>query len=108
MHTATRTTSTLSLGGHALAAVRGGVAAIVLRWRAYRNRRAVIGLLDFDDRMLADIGLMRGDVTSALASPRDVDPSTRLRLFAVERRASIRAQARDRARHLADAAGTGA
>lgn len=65
-------------------------------WTAWRHRRAVRDLLTFDDHMLADIGLTRGDVAAALAT-RDwsVDPSTRLRILAVERRAGARAQRRE-------------
>lgn len=37
--------------------------------RAIRNRRDVVSLAQFDDRMLADIGLNRNDVRSALAEP---------------------------------------
>ncbi|MER2605681.1 MAG: DUF1127 domain-containing protein [Siculibacillus sp.] len=69
--------------------------AVVKAWTLYRNRRAVRELLAFDDRMLADIGLMRGDVTAALSGPATVDPSTRLRILAVERRAGSRAQRRE-------------
>lgn len=59
---------------------------IAAAYRAWRNRRAVIGLLDLDDRMLRDIGLTRGDVTAALSGPRLQDPSTRLRALSAERR----------------------
>ena len=44
-------------------------------WRAWRNRRDVAKLLNLDDYMLRDIGLTRGDVTGALSSPRNHDPS---------------------------------
>ena len=64
--------------------------------RAWRNRRPVMQMLELDDRMLRDIGLTRGDVTSALASPMATDPSSRLRVMAVERRAGNRAQAYER------------
>ncbi len=55
-------------------------------FRAWRNRRAVTGLLDLDDRMLRDIGLTRSDVTSALAGKRSEDPSMRLAATTGERR----------------------
>jgi uncharacterized protein YjiS (DUF1127 family) len=84
------------LGGGAAAVVRGAGAVIKSLVRSWRNRRVVGDLLEFDDRMLADIGLMRGDVTAALSSPSGTDPSTRLRIFAVERRAGLRAQALER------------
>ena len=65
-------------------------------WRAYCNRRAVVELLQVNDHMLRDLGLTRGDVHASLACPLLEDPSARLRVFAVERRAARRAQARER------------
>lgn len=64
------------------------LSAIATGYRAWRNRRAVTGLLDLDDRMLRDIGLSRSDVTSALAGRRREDPSLRLAAAAGERRAA--------------------
>lgn len=64
-------------------------------WTKRRNRRAVTTLLDLDDRMLADIGLRRGDVVAVLAGPGHDDPSTRLRILSVERRAGRRAMQRE-------------
>jgi len=55
-------------------------------WRAWRNRRQVMPLLAFDDRMLSDIGLTRSDVTGALALPAGDDPSLRLARASRERR----------------------
>lgn len=72
-----------------------GVAVFVRGWTAHRHRLAVRELLAFDDHMLADIGLRRGDVTSALSMPVLADPSTRLRILAVERRAGTRALRRE-------------
>lgn len=69
---------------------------IVVFARSTRNRYDVLQMLEMDDHMLRDIGLTRTDVTSALSSPVMMDPSTRLRVFAVERRAGNRAQARER------------
>ena len=65
-------------------------------WRAARNRRSVARLLDWDERMLRDIGLTPGDVQGAMALPVSEDPSYRLGVIAVERRVAFRAQARDR------------
>ena len=65
-------------------------------WQAARNRRAVAKLLQWDDRMLRDIGLTQGDVTAVMALPRGADPSRRLRYLSVERRAAIRADAAER------------
>ena len=57
-------------------------------WRSWKSRRQVELLLEADDRMLRDIGLTRGDVASALAAPRDADPSHHLvRARAEKRRA---------------------
>jgi len=72
-------------------------------WRAMRNRRAVATLLDWDSHMLKDIGLTPGDVRSAMSGPLAEDPSYRLSVLSIERRAGIRAAARDR---LALARGT--
>ena len=77
-------------------------ARIAGTWRAMRNRRAVAGLLDWDSHMLKDIGLTAGDVRSAMAGPLSEDPSYRLSVLSVERRAGFRAAARERlafARH---------
>jgi uncharacterized protein YjiS (DUF1127 family) len=54
--------------------------------RAIRNRRDVVSLAQFDDRMLADIGLNRSDVRSALAEPFWRDPGSILIARAGERR----------------------
>jgi uncharacterized protein YjiS (DUF1127 family) len=72
--------------------------------RAWINRRQAMAMLaQMDGRMLSDIGLSRGDVRSALAEPLWSDPTVRLRLLAVERRASARAAAREQLELLAKA-----
>ena len=76
--------------------VQGTVARLASMWRAARNRRSVGKLLEWDSRMLGDIGLTPGDVRSALASPLGDDPSYRLGVLSVERRAAFRAQAAER------------
>lgn len=43
----------------------------------WRNRRTVLNMRDFDDAQLADIGLSRHDVESALRT-RGVDPTQHL------------------------------
>ena len=48
-------------------------------------RDAVAGLASYDDRMLADIGLTRSDVTSALANAHREDASLRLARIRRER-----------------------
>jgi uncharacterized protein YjiS (DUF1127 family) len=77
-----------------LAVSASRVAAV---WRAAQNRRSVGRLLEWDDRMLRDIGLTQGDVRSALAAPVAEDPSQQLRLLSGERRQAIRASARENA-----------
>lgn len=46
--------------------------------RAWRSRRAVMSLRDFDNTQLADIGLQRRDVQAALDLPLSADPSHHL------------------------------
>lgn len=70
--------------------------AVINVLRALMHRRTVLEMASFDDRMLSDIGLTRGDVHAALSLPVDMDPSARLRILAVERRAGNRALARER------------
>jgi uncharacterized protein YjiS (DUF1127 family) len=43
--------------------------------KAFKDRREVMNLAEFDDRMLEDIGLTRSDVSSALAEPLRYSPS---------------------------------
>jgi uncharacterized protein YjiS (DUF1127 family) len=69
---------------------------VVALWNAVKNRRSVNRLTDWDDRMLSDIGLTRGDVHSALASSFADDPSYRLSAFSGERKSAARAQVRER------------
>ncbi|GGE34604.1 hypothetical protein GCM10007276_10020 [Agaricicola taiwanensis] len=65
-------------------------------FKAWRNRReAMVTLAGMDGRMLKDIGLHESDVRSALAEPLWSDPTIRLKLVVVERRASARAKARE-------------
>ena len=64
--------------------------------RSIRNRRTVAQLLHWDEHMLRDIGLTPGDVRAALALPGGEDPSRRLGVLSTERRAAIRAEARER------------
>ena len=60
-----------------LAALDRNASAAVRRLRAaWRQRRELRRLAAFDDRMLRDIGVSRGDVERALASPfrHEVEP----------------------------------
>jgi uncharacterized protein YjiS (DUF1127 family) len=77
--------------------------AVVKAFRAWRNRRTIFGLAQFDERMLADIGLTRGDVVASLSGPALSDPSDRLSALAGERRQAIRAMARERLEEAAQA-----
>lgn len=62
--------------------------AVVNRYEAGR------ALARLDDRMLADIGLTRTDVGAAFSEPLWRDPTRRLAVIAVERRAAVRAARR--------------
>ena len=64
--------------------------------RGYLNRRTALEMMHFDERMLKDIGLTRGDVHASIIEPMGADPTVRLRVLAVERRAANRAQAAER------------
>ena len=77
---------------HVIEVSAARVAAV---WLAAKNRRSVNRLLEWDDRMLRDIGLTQNDVRSALAGGASDDPSSRLQLFSSERRAAIRATRRE-------------
>src|SRR4051794_17795724 len=75
-----------SIGRHVharIAALRGRVGRLV---RAYRHRKEAVVLNGFDARDLADIGLTRGDVRDAFATPLWQDPTSLLRARALERR----------------------
>lgn len=54
--------------------------------RTLRNRQAMRVLARMDDRMLADIGLSRGDLQDAYAQSLWRDPGNLLRARALERR----------------------
>lgn len=58
------------------------------------RRRAARDFAGFDSRMLADVGLTRADLDSAFAEPWWRDPTRRLTVLAVERRAAERARIR--------------
>jgi uncharacterized protein YjiS (DUF1127 family) len=77
------------------------LAIVAVRYRVWKNRRAVARLLEWDAHMLADIGLTEGDVYSALATRSDEDASTQLQMRSLERRYAQQAQARDRLSHAA-------
>jgi uncharacterized protein YjiS (DUF1127 family) len=58
---------------------------------AWRHRHDAAALSGFDDRMLADIGLTRGDLNDALAEPLWRDPTSVLARRQGERRRARRA-----------------
>jgi uncharacterized protein YjiS (DUF1127 family) len=55
-------------------------------WRAWQSRRAAAKLARLDDRLLADVGLTRGDVNRALSLPLWQDATRELNRIAWERR----------------------
>ena len=64
-----------------------GLLRTVLGWfrqayTSYRSRRAIATLADFDDHLLADLGLTRGDVRDALHVPFAHDPGRELQFRA--------------------------
>jgi len=72
-------------------AVETGLLAIVADTvgraaRAWSNRRTIVSLGDFDDHMLADIGISRDDVRQALAVPFGEDPALMLQHLALRNR----------------------
>jgi uncharacterized protein YjiS (DUF1127 family) len=79
-------------GDKFLQAAASAAARIASLWRAVRNRRSVVKLLDWDERMLRDIGLTPGDVRAVLAAPISDDPSYRLGAISIERREALRAR----------------
>jgi uncharacterized protein YjiS (DUF1127 family) len=58
--------------------------------RAYKHRRDLQLLAGFDDRMLRDIGLTRGDLRDAVAEPLWRDPTNVLVMRAGDRRHGAR------------------
>ena len=72
--------------GPAVAALAMGVWRLVV---AIKHRRELAHLADFDDRMLADIGLTRTDLRDAYAEPLLQDPASMLARRGAERRASV-------------------
>src|SRR5262245_57005235 len=81
--------SKASISGLVFATAAAFAGAAVLQivnvFRALKNRRDAVLLADFDDRMLADIGLSRSDVRDAYAMPLWRDPTALLRSRVGER-----------------------
>lgn len=81
----------LPIAAGTLLRVVASVVAAVTHWlkliaRARRNRRNAAMLAGLDGRMLADIGITRGDVSDAFSEPFWQDPTALLRERALERR----------------------
>lgn len=70
-------------------AVAAALNAVVNRYEAGRT------LARFDSRMLADIGLTESDIATAFSEPLWRDPTRRLAVIAIERRAATRAHRRE-------------
>jgi uncharacterized protein YjiS (DUF1127 family) len=87
----------------AAAVVRAIVKQVDALVLALRNRREVTRLLDADPAMLRDLGLTPMDLNCALAEPMWKDPSARLLVWSIERRAAARATARENLMGLAPA-----
>ena len=68
--------------------------------RAWLNRRAVVSLLERDERELADMGITHSDVHRALGVPFTDDPSMELTRLRMERRANRRQMRLDELRIL--------
>ena len=92
-HDYTRPTADSGVFFPLLSAVLQHVVALA---QTVQNRRQVAKLLEWDPRMLSDIGVTEGDVRSAMASPLGDDPSFRLGAMARERRYAFQAAARER------------
>jgi uncharacterized protein YjiS (DUF1127 family) len=81
----------LPVAGGTLVRVFASLLALVTRWlkelvEARRHRREANVLIGLDQRMLADIGITRADVSDAFSEPFWDDPTTLLRERALERR----------------------
>lgn len=92
--------------GLLIAALMGSIQFI----KAVARRRHLSQLGGFDDRMLRDIGLTRGDLLDASSGPLWQDPTAVLVVRSVERRAARRMTMREALREAArqDAAGKAA
>src|SRR5215813_5628980 len=81
----------LPVASGTLVRVFASLLAFVTRWlkelmEARRHRREAHALIGLDRRMLADIGITRGDVQDAFSEPFWDDPTALLRERALERR----------------------
>ena len=76
-----------SQSGSAEAGILGQAVGLVRQaWQAWNSRRAIAPLTEFDDHMLADIGLTRSDLREALDLPFGSDPGRELQFRAIRNR----------------------
>lgn len=61
-------------------------ASLTQRLREKRRRRAMRRLIDYDNQMLEDIGVTRGEIWAATSLPASADAATELRRMSLERR----------------------
>lgn len=62
--------------------------SVTSMFRFWSYRRSMTELVTLDDHMLKDIGITRGDVRQGILQPYSDDPTTRLRIQAMERQSS--------------------
>ena len=101
------TTHTMLMPISAAARVLGFAGTVASRLvtfvRAYKNRHDLQVLAGFDDYMLRDIGLTRGDLRDAVAEPLWRDPTTILVTRVRERRGRHQARPAGQRPQLQDA-----
>lgn len=68
---------------------------LMATWRNLSNRRRIRELYHLDDHLLKDMGLTRMDISRALRSPIDIDPSVSLQQISIQRRETAWCRARD-------------
>jgi uncharacterized protein YjiS (DUF1127 family) len=86
-----------------VAGLRAPVRVLTSIAAVLKNRREVAQLLEAEPGMLRDLGLTPMDINCALAEPLWRDPSARLLVWTIERRAASRAAARENLNGLARA-----
>ena len=79
-------TSNTAITGHPIHALAD---RLLDRVRQRRRRRGFKRLLDLDDQMLDDLGVLRHEVVEASHLPLSVDAATELRRVSLERRRKL-------------------
>jgi uncharacterized protein YjiS (DUF1127 family) len=69
-----------------------GILSVIVRtaaqtFRSWQNRRRIAALSDFDDHLLADMGLQKDDLRHVLDLPFVQDPALELQRLALRNRA---------------------